>query len=198
MSLADNSGRLTVPTRAAIAALYSCFYQCVQCFCVSEAWYWCQCLKLFACVQMLVPAFAHGGCLPGSWLCETAIAAPGIRTCVGVAPGFVIGHTTNWAIPAAVYYAKIDCPRKQACMKEECGMNQPLWWWEFCSPADGLLVSNPAPQSPSCKSQGRTHRRSDAETSLQHFYTCSATIELIYKNNTDIIYAHIQLRKDFK
>ena len=34
-----------------------------------------------------------------SWLGEKSLATPGTRTRVSIAPGFSVGHSTNWAIP---------------------------------------------------------------------------------------------------
>ena len=52
-------------------------------------------------------ATAHGGCMDttGSlhWkltLGEKSLAAPWTRTRISTAPGFSVGHSTNWAMPA--------------------------------------------------------------------------------------------------
>ena len=110
LSLWGNLGYLTWVRQSSRknSATHSC--QCAQYFHVCKQWHGCQCLGVLTCTHMLRHATAHGDCTdtvresaPQAemlTLGEISLAAPGTRTCISTMPGFSVGGSTSWAVPA--------------------------------------------------------------------------------------------------
>ena len=105
-----NLGCLTCVRHSSNKSSVTHSYQGVQYPRVSKQWYGCQCLGFLTCTQMLRHAIAHVGCtdtVRGSalevetlTLGEKSLAAPGTRTSISIMPGFSVGWSTSWAVPA--------------------------------------------------------------------------------------------------
>jgi len=56
-------------------------------------------MVFFMCAQLLMQATAHWGSV--QTLYKSALKADsGKKTCGSIVPGFLVGHSTNWALPA--------------------------------------------------------------------------------------------------
>ena len=109
LSFGGNSGRPNWARHGSRKSSATHSYQCVQYFPVSRQWYGCQCLGFLTCTQMLMHAIAHRGCtdtvresaLKADWD-KNPLPYQGLKPVPVFAPGFSVGCSTSWAIPAPV------------------------------------------------------------------------------------------------